>query len=52
MYHLTVGTAIGISEGDAALGQVRRLCDILGGAFLDAEVVGVIMGPPNLCENL
>ena len=35
------GTATGISEGDAALGQVRRLCDILGGAFLDAEVVGV-----------
>ena len=41
MYHLTVGTATGISEGDAALGQVRRLRDILGGAFLDAEVVGV-----------
>ena len=38
MYHLTVGTASGISEGDAALGQVRRLRDILGGAFLDAEV--------------
>ena len=33
--------ATGISEGDAALGQVRRLRDILGGAFLDAEVVGV-----------